>query len=200
MPDKKTIAIDIDDVLADSTDALRLVVNKRLNLDLSPEDYRIEADYPKYYESVWQQNGIGGKITYAELESGMIQDQSHIVPHRDARLALRELAKRYRLIVMTSRPASWRKATERWLRRYFPDTFEEILFTEETDGKSKGWLCNKCGADWLIDDNVEHAQSAIDAGVEVILFGDYGWHHKVPPHMHRRRSWKQVLEYFDGRS
>lgn len=45
---KETIAIDVDDVLANSTEAFRIVVNERFGINLSPEDYQIEADYPFY--------------------------------------------------------------------------------------------------------------------------------------------------------
>lgn len=196
---KKVIAIDVDDVLANSTEAFRRVVNDHLNVNLLPEDYRIEADYDKYYEQVWQQNGLGGKVNYTDFEPQMVEDQSHIQPHQDAQSVLGRLAKKYRLIIVTSRPATWRKATDRWLEQHFPDLFSEVLFTDETDGKSKGQLCKEYSAGWLIDDNVGHAQSAIDAGLEVVLFGDYGWHHKVPAHFHRCKTWALIEEYFDGR-
>ena len=155
---KQTIAIDIDDVLADSTEALRIEVNDRLQINLSPEHYKVAGDYNRYYANIWKQHGIEDRIKMADLE-----------------------------------------ATDFWVDQHFPDTFDQILFTEESDGKTKGQICRKYGASWLIDDNVEHAQSAVDAGVEIILFGDYGWHHKAPPHFHRCRDWAQVLEYFDAR-
>jgi 5'(3')-deoxyribonucleotidase len=195
---KGVIAIDVDDVLANSTDAFRKVVNERLNIKLSPDDYRIQADYDRYYEEVWEQNGLGNRVDYADFEPGMVQDQSHIQPHQGALPVLRKLAKTYRLIVVTSRPASWRKATDTWLERYFPDRFDEVFFTDEADGKTKGQLCKEYNAGWLVDDNVDHAQSAVDAGLEVILFGDYGWHHKAPAHFHRCHDWAAVQEYFDG--
>ena len=51
--DKPIIAVDIDDVLADSTDALRRVINERLGVNLTPEDYLIKEDYWDHYEEVW---------------------------------------------------------------------------------------------------------------------------------------------------
>lgn len=196
---RKVIAIDVDDVLANSTEAFRVLVNDHLKVNLSPEDYRIRADYDRYYEEVWERNGLSDRVNYADFEAGMIEDQSHIEPHGDAKRTLEKLAQCYKVIIVTSRPVSWRKATEKWIERHFPNIFSAILFTEETHGKTKGQLCKEYGADWLIDDNVEHAQSALDENIEVILFGNYGWHHKAPLHMHRRGTWKEVLEYFDGR-
>jgi uncharacterized HAD superfamily protein len=121
------------------------------------------------------------------------------MPHA-ALNTLKKLAGRYRLIVVTSRPPSWRKATERWLEEHYPGIFSQVFFTRQSDGvdhETKGDVCEQHGADWLIDDNVEHAMSAHEKGIEVILFGDYGWHHTVPPHFTRCKTWADVLEYFD---
>jgi len=197
--DKPVIAVDIDDVLADSTEALRLEVNDRLKVELTAEHYKIPGDYRRYYESIWKRHGLESRINMKDLDPRMAEDQSHIEPNQQAEEVLRRLSERYSLIVVTSRPATWRKATERWLERHFKDMFSQILFIEETEGETKGRLCREHDADWLIDDNVEHAQSAVDEGLEVILFGDYGWHHKVPAHFHRCKNWRQVLEYFNAR-
>jgi 5'(3')-deoxyribonucleotidase len=199
---KQIIAIDIDDVLADSTDALRRVVNERLGVNLKPEDYHIQnEDYWNHYVTVWKSHGLEGKITLDDLEPMMVASQSHVFPHNQALKTLQNLKKRYELIIVTSRPPSWRPATEKWLGEHFPNIFGRILFTRESkDSKhtSKGEICANNNVDWLIDDNVEHAQSAADMGIEVILFGDYGWHHKVPPHFQRCKTWRTVLEYFDA--
>lgn len=199
---KKTIAIDIDDVLADSTEALRLVVNKRLGVNLSPEDYQIPGDYWNHYEEVWAKHGLGDRINLDDLEPMMVVNQAHVSPNDGALRALTGLSQRYILIIVTSRPLAWRAATERWLDKYFPGVFNKVLFTENTNDPeqhiSKGQICAENNASWLIDDNVDHAQSAVDEGIDIILFGDYGWHHKVPAHFHRCKNWMQVQEYFDA--
>lgn len=199
---KPIIAIDIDDVLADSTDALRRVVNERLGVNLTPEDYLIKGDYWGHYEEVWRRNGLEGRISMGDIEPMMIMNQSHVLPHDGAKRALETLSHDYELIIVTSRPPSWRNASRRWLDDHFPGIFSTILFTRrlvDSEHVSKGRICADKGVSWLIDDNVEHAQSAVDEGLEIILFGDYGWHHKVPPHFHRCKDWQQVLEYFDAR-
>jgi 5'(3')-deoxyribonucleotidase len=198
---KRIIAIDVDDVLANSSDALRRVVNERLNINLSSENYRIQADYWSYYETVWQQNGLASRISLADLEPMMIKNQAHVMPHDNALQALQKLSEHYRLIVVTSRPPSWQPATEEWLNEHFPDVFSDMVFTcgsHETVHRSKGQLCAENGVTWLIDDNVEHAQSAVDQGLEVILFGDYGWNQKAPRHIHRCKNWREIEGYFDG--
>lgn len=200
---RQTIAVDIDDVLANSTEALRREVNRRLGVNLRPEHYLVPSDhYWNYYESVWSTHGIDGQITMDDLDPQMKADQSHIVPHKNAQEVLLRLAAKYRLIIITGRSSEWREATEAWLEWHFPGVFSDLLFGEGKEGiarKSKGDLCIESGADFLIDDNVEHATSAKNSGVEVIVFGNYGWQHGMPAHMTHCKDWKAVLEYFDER-
>ena len=200
---KKVIAIDVDHVLADSTEALRLVVNERLNVNLLPEHYKIPGDYWNHYEEVWRRHGVDDQISLEDIEPMMEANQSHVLPHRGAEKVLQILSKQYSLIIVTSRPYSWRSATENWLANNFPRIFSKVLFTNDLKNstpKSKGQLCAENDVSWLIDDNIEHAKSAIGHNINVVLFGDYGWHHKAPADITRCRDWAAVLEYFDGRS
>ncbi len=199
---REVIAIDIDDVLADSTEALRLEVNDKLKIDLSADHYKVPGDYWNYYETIWKQHGLEGRISMENLDPKMAEDQSHIHPTLGSREALDKLSKDYDLIVVTGRSSDWEEATHDWLQDYFPGLFAKIIFGdgfEALQAKSKGQLCLENNASYLIDDNVEHALSAKEKGVEIILFGEYGWHHKAPPHFHRCRNWTQVLEFFDAK-
>jgi 5'(3')-deoxyribonucleotidase len=199
---KQVIAIDIDDVLAQGTESLRLEVNKRLGVDLQPHHYAVPGDFWGYYESVWRKNGLGGRITMEELNPQMVEDQSHVAPFESAYAVLSELSNDYKLVVVTSRDEAWRPATERWLESYFGGLFSGLYFAgrRSTSQKTKGELCNYLKAKWLIDDNVGHAQTAIDSGVTAILFGEYGWHLETDIHTDivRCRNWSEVLEYFHG--
>ncbi len=108
-----------------------------------------------------------------ELGPQMVEDQSHVQPHQGARETLAELRRHYRLVVVTGRQISWKPATLRWLDMYFPGVFSAVAFTTDTEDepKTKGQLCTELGAGWLIEDNVEHAESALAEGIRVILFG-----------------------------
>jgi len=198
---KPIIAVDIDDVLANSTEALRIEVNTRLGVDLQPEAYQIKGDYYNYYETVWRLNELAERITMDELDPQMKADQSHVLPHKGAAETLKKLGEQFELIIVTGRSSTWKDATERWLQQHFPDTFTKVLFGEGYQGiqrKSKGELCREHKVTWLIDDNVEHAQSAHDLGVNVVLFGEYGWQYHAPADFIRCADWKAVQEYFDG--
>lgn len=199
---KKTIAIDIDDVLADSTDALRLTVNNKLGIQLEPHHYKVNGPYWQYYEHVWENNGLNDKIKHTELEADMINDQSHVVPVVGSIDALRKLSKNYNIVLVTARNPLWNKATRVWLDSHFKGSFIDLHVLGNhkivESPRSKGEVCAEVGASWLVDDNPQHCLSAVDYGVDAILFGEYGWHFDAPDHLSRCKDWPAVLEYFDG--
>lgn len=198
---KPVIAIDIDDVIADSTESVRLSVNKKLGTELRHEHYRIPADYWDYYETVWATHGLSDKISYEDHSEEMTTNQSDVTLLPGAQFAISELAKRFDLVLITARDPRWQDATKAWLKVNFKDSvFKALHFagSNKIKGvKTKGEQAVEVGASWLIDDNPDNCQTALDAGVEVILFGDYGWHYKAPVNMTRCKDWPAVLEYFE---
>lgn len=196
---KKVIAVDIDDVIADSTDTMRRRVNARTGSNLAIEHYQVPHEgYWGYYERVWKTHGVD--ISYDDLAEEMEADQSHVPLLAGASFALSELASKYTLLIITSRPHTWQPETEDWLKSKFGDTFISFHFTDSgKEKKTKGQICKELDVDWLIDDNPEHCQSAINEGVGAILFGNYGWHHKAPKHLIKCKDWPAVLEYFNER-
>lgn len=196
---KPIIAVDIDDVISDSTDAMRRRVNRRTGNNLEAKHYKVPHEgYWGYYERVWKTHGVN--ISYDDLAEEMEADQSHVPLLAGASFALSELSRKYELIIITARPESWKAKTKDWLEENLGTIFQSIHFTGDGESKkSKGYICKALGASWLIDDNPEHCQSAIDEGIEVVLFGEYGWHHKAPEHIPRCKDWPAVLEYFNER-
>jgi len=199
---KPIIAVDIDDVLAQSTDALRLTVNERLGINLQPQHYQIPGDYWGYYEYVWAEQGIEDRISMDDIHELMKSHQLHVQPTPGAAIALKKLTNDYELIVITARDSNWQDVTMEWLSQHFPGIFSRVVFAAGHQGlnnKSKGEICIEEAAAWLIDDNVQHAQTAFENGVQVILFGDYGWHQNVPDMMLRCKDWQEVVDYFEAR-
>ncbi len=195
---RPTIAIDIDDTIADSTESLRLLVNKRVGVELSKEAYKVQGEYWGYYERVWEAHGLTGKVSHDDFAKEMVDDQSHVPLLPGALLAIQELSKRYTVILLTARDSSWELATRRWLRDRFGDFDVDLYFCEshkDAKAKTKGELCKDIEARLLIDDNVGHCQSALDSGVEAILFGEYGWHTNTPNGVRKCKDWQAVLEY-----
>jgi 5'(3')-deoxyribonucleotidase len=197
---KPLIAVDIDDVLAQGTESLRLEVKKRLGINLLPEAYAVPGDYWHYYERVWEANGVADRVNFTELSLQMVADQSHILPFTNAFEVLTKLSRKYDLIVITARDLSWEPATRAWIAVHFPNIFSDIYFAGRKDSKkTKGEICAELGASWLIDDNIDHAHTALEQGITVVLFGDYGWHKQRDIHedVVRCKDWRAVQRYFD---
>lgn len=200
---KQIIAIDVDDTIADSTDSLRLLVNQRLNANLTHEHYRVLGDPWGYYERVWAAHGLIDKINFAQYNSEMVVDQSHVPLLPGAAQALAELSKRFDLVLITARDPSWEKATNMWVRDKFCDLFKGVHFAgnkyvDYAHGpKTKGQLAVEVGAFMLVDDSVEQCQTALDEGLQAILFGEMGWSMGARGHFTRCKDWPAVLEYFD---
>ena len=196
------IAIDVDDVLTQGIESLRLEVNRRLGIGLRPKHYNIPGEYRGYFDIVWQANGVSDMISMAALSPQMETDQSHILAADGALEILRNLKARFELVVITAREQSWKEATVSWLDIHFPDVFSRAVFNGNDTNfgqKTKGEICRDIGVAWLIDDNVAHVQSALKLGIPAVLFGEYGWQQDVPQDMLRCRDWIEVKEYFDGR-
>lgn len=195
---KPVISIDIDDVIADSTEHLRQVVNKRTGHTLSKEQYKISGEYWGYYERVWKEAGIDHLVDFAALNEEMVEDQSHVAVMDKAHEVLSGLTDKYTFILVTSRDESWKQATLAWIEERFSGVFEGLYFTGNRHSDSyrnKGELCAEHGVFMHIDDNINHCQSVIDLGIQTILFGEYGWQVDAPQDQVRCRTWGEVGDY-----
>lgn len=194
---RQILAIDIDDVIADSTESLRIEVNRRLGTELQREHYRVEGEYWGYYERVWSTHGIADRVPMRQLDDQMLEDQSHVPLLPGASFAIGEISKRYDIAIVTARNPAWEQETLRWLQTHFGDVFISVHFAGNRhlpSGQTKGELCKDVGAFMLIDDNPGHCKSALDVGLETILFGEYGWHYDIPEAAVRCKDWPEVLE------
>jgi 5'(3')-deoxyribonucleotidase len=198
---KEKIAVDIDDVLASSTDAVRLFVNQRHSVELTEEHYRAEGQYWKYYESVWEQHGIEGAGLMKEYHDTVVKDQSDIRTLPGAVEVCKSLSQKYELYAVTSRTKEMEAETRAWITAHFGLLFKELIvigFGQEAQ-QTKGQVCVERGIEYLIDDNIDHCLSAAAEGVTPILFGNYGWHQNIPVDMVRCKNWQAVEAYFYGK-
>lgn len=198
---KPIIAIDLDDVLARGTESLRLLVNQRLGVNLTEADYRVPKDvYWGYYEYVWQMHGIADRVDFQSLNKEMEVDQSHVPAFEESRGVLASLSIAYEFVIVTARDPAWEAATREWLHLNFPGVFSEVYFSGRRASRSKGELCAEIGAQWLIDDNITHCHGAVENGLSVILFGDYGWQMEQEIHQDVVRcfNWHEVKSVLDA--
>jgi len=194
------IAIDIDDVIADTKAAARAWVTVASGIVLDESVYESHSGYWDYYNRIWAAHGISG-VRYEQFLDELIEDQSHMPLLAGAQFAVRELRKNYRIVLITARDPLLEKATRRWIDEHLGNDIQLFLSSNplvRSTHKSKGQLCRELGASLLIDDNVENCKSALDAGVKAILFGRYAWQKDPPLQAVNIRSWPEVLEYIDG--
>ena len=118
-----------------------------------------------------------------------------------ALFVINQLSDRYDFVVVTARHPARGDMTKTWLKEMFPDHMIDVHFSgahRDERGLTKGQICKKLGASYLIDDNVEHCLGAAKEGIDAILFGTYGWHDGAPEHLVRCKDWPAVLEYFES--
>lgn len=198
---KKTIAVDIDDVIAAENDGVREFINLEYGEKHSVEDYLVDGEYWGYWESVWDIGDEEAKKRFDAYLASDVKDNLKLVD--GAGKAIRRLKKSHRLVIVTSRYGRQLETTEPWLEKHFRKTFDGVAFVGTWDKNreiTKAIIAREIGADYLIDDNAEHCNLAAKAGIQALLFGDYGWNRntELHPKVKRLKNWQQVLEYFDG--
>jgi 5'(3')-deoxyribonucleotidase len=201
MKNRLTIAVDIDDVLAANAEHFVAFSNKKWGTNLKPDDYS------EHWAEIW-------KVDYEEesRRRDVIVKNKVFLKHRffdDAKPALEELKKNFRLVVVSSRGPGVREDTIQWLNKEFEGIFDGIDFAPIWDSRelhtleklkfTKADLLQQIGADYLIDDQPKHCLAAADAGIKAVIFGDYKWNRdiKLRPNMIRAKTWSEVLEYFE---
>ncbi|MDR1300263.1 MAG: hypothetical protein LBK50_00995 [Candidatus Nomurabacteria bacterium] len=198
---KPKIVVDIDDVLADMVPALIERINDLMGSNLGVEDYTENM----------------GDVLGLELEEvSRLFDEffansnpfySSLKPIEQAREALQRLSHDYDIVALTSRRQSTESVTKKWLEQnlgglvgevHFSGAFETI--TADSHKRNKNEQLLMLDADWLIDDQPKHVNSAAELGIKAILFGDYPWSDRqdIHPDVLRARDWVGVLRIIEG--
>ncbi len=199
---RPVIAVDIDDVLADSARGFVEFSNKRWGTKLGVDDYL--EDWAKMWELEQDQAQMRAQDMYDPDVIGNFK-------HDESALAvLLTLKKDYKLVITTSRARLVQKDTSDWLNRHYKGIFEAIHhagfydnYTANSTKMTKAELLKSIGADYIVDDHPKHCFAAAEAGMQAILFGNYKWNRdikKLPPRITRARNWQEVLEYFNDKS
>jgi len=192
---KQTIAVDVDDVLADHFKALISWSNKNIRSNIKI------SDYGSHYSQLWNLPFDEAEIhTLAFHNSGVFKNFEVI---EGAYEALSNLHEVYDLVVVTARRNIVIDESLEWINRFYPDIFSDVHFVpvwEPGSKVTKAELCREIGANYLIDDMPAHCVSAANSGIEALLFGDYAWNkfdETLPERLTIVNNWQEVLEYFD---
>jgi len=184
------IAIDLDDVLALSLIDFIDFYNEKFEKKITLEDFT----------GFSLNESIGMPI---EKERKLLEeyDASHhydkIKPMEGAKEAIKELSENHELVIVTSRPQKREEQTRKWLENYIEGIKEVFFIRQEYGGesKTKGEVCKEIGAELLIEDNLDYAESCVDEGIRVLLFDyPYNQEENISPSITRVKSWKEVLK------
>ncbi len=198
---KKTIAVDIDEVLAQFAESFVDFSNQRWLTNLTPEDW------DEHWSELWGTEHDETDRRAQDVYKSETFRRAKKIDTADE--ALRKLSEKYRLVIVTSRHRAVSKDTLEWIKQHFGSLFEEVHFTGIWDDLEKGMLerlkttkaevCKQVGADYLIDDAPKHCIAAAEAGITALLFGNYKWNRgtELLPNMVRVKNWQEVLDYFD---
>lgn len=202
-----TIAIDIDDVISPFMESFVNYHNDQYGTSMSIEDFKTPGDYWGFYENIIANllNDPDGVDEYKRRFWEFLETDRHVRGQpifEDVKLALYELKKNYNLEIVTARDGTIKEGTIKWINEELPNVFSGVHFNAswKQAGKkiTKAKLCQEIGADYLIDDSVEHCNAAAECGITAILFGNYGWnsYHEINDKVIRLNDWREVLEYF----
>jgi uncharacterized HAD superfamily protein len=190
---KRKIGVDVDDVLIDFNEGLRIFHNT-----VYGTSYEISDIIQYELQPLW---GCGVNEIVQRID-----DFYHSDYHRDlspvagAVDAIKELLAENFIIPITSRPESVRGVTEDLLARHFRSVFEEMHFLSHYRGdqsrrKTKGEVCRECEIEFFVEDHPAHAETIGREGVQVFLL-DRPWNQGVKPTNTRRVfGWDDILAH-----
>lgn len=197
----KTIAIDIDDVLAENAAGFVAFSNERWGTSLKVDDY------DEHWARLWQVSPSEAcRRSQLLHDARVMKNYGH---DSQAGSVLARLKGRYNLCILTSRRTQMRDDTLEWLSRHYGDVFTEsnVYFagiwdtiTDTSHLQTKADMAQLIGADYLIDDQLKHVRGLAERGIQGVLFGDYPWNQcsgQLPEAVVRVSDWSGVEQYFE---
>ncbi|KAI0757327.1 hypothetical protein C8Q80DRAFT_1133095 [Daedaleopsis nitida] len=206
---RPVIAIDLDDVLSQTNEAVAKWHNDAYGTNMTLDDF--------YYYYYWMNPYWGNPDeTVRKVEEFWKTDYLDRTPPiegaYDALVALTNMG--FRLVLVTARQQRELERSMQWLEKHFPGLLDWMICTGQsqetlTDEKelvtklSKADVCRKIGAKFMIDDSIENALKCVtaDPPVPVLLFGDYQWNQRVGRYLNVKDevSFEEKLKREGGR-
>jgi 5'(3')-deoxyribonucleotidase len=191
---KPVIAIDIDDVLAQTTVCLLADVSKLLGQEMRLGDIT-STDY-------WLEYGIAEEEAIKLVHDYNLRGFPDLAPVEGGIAAIERLSASFNLVLITSRDARVKDSTQRWITMHYPDVFSDVVFVGNKfvskTVASKADICKRLGAVAAIDDDLKYIAEYAQKGVRAILFGDYPWrdYDALLAGAIRCKSWADVEAHF----
>lgn len=193
---KPILAVDIDEVLFPYVQHFVAHHNEKYATDLLP------AHFTSYrFEDVI--DGVDLTEVLSRIYTFLEHDHQLIEPVTDAQEGIKRLSAKYDLVLLTARHPRFEVNTRKWLSRYFPDQFKDLIMIgfEYDPGnphpRTKASVCKEMKVVALVDDSPKYVTQAAEAGVTGILFGDYPWNQaELPKGVIRVKGWLDLAEHF----
>lgn len=169
------LAIDLDDVLADSITALMRFHNRVFGTNLTIQDHHSWG-----LDLIW---GCSREETARRLALFYQSDEYRAIEPLDgAVVAIRYLAHDHHLVVLTAREPfpNLHAETVAWIEQHFPRCFADIHFSFTTAiHQPKGELAKTLDVTHAFEDGPSHAVSYYEHGIQTILFRR-PWNSHIP--------------------
>lgn len=197
---KPIIAVDVDDVLVPTNEAIRVFVNENFGTNFSIEDHNRPGEFRSYFESIWEVDDKEAELRYSSfIHSDALMRTE---PLDGSIETIAYLKKNYDLVIISARHEDQVEMTHQWLLKHFPAVFSDIRIVSgwhHGHKVTKAEVCLEIGASYLIDDNVEHCTNAEHESIKSLLFGVYGWnkHDKDAEKLTKVKNWAEVKKFFD---
>jgi len=190
-----TIAIDIDEVLADLNPHFIAFLNHTYGYNLTRESFT-SSHVDEVLKCTPSEALEKIHAFYASPEFRSIK------PLRGAVQAVQKLASNHRLIVITARHDELADDTRLFLTENFGEHLQEVLFTNHTSlsgpTTTKAEICARYNADYLIDDNIGYALECSALNIQVLLL-DAPWNQIdiLPTNVVRVMNWDEIIHIIE---
>ncbi|KAL1738533.1 hypothetical protein HDZ31DRAFT_86155 [Schizophyllum fasciatum] len=189
-PQPPVIAVDLDDVLAQTNRSVAEWHNEVYGTDMTVDDFL----YYYYWKNRYWGSPKETADKVAEYYKSKRIFQTEVVPGAaEGTQALKDMG--FRLLIVTARNPDQADASWQWVETHYPGIFDSIVCTgqfknatknehEVVTKLSKAEVCAGLGAKVLIDDSSENALQVATAThlphrTHVLLFGEYEWNKRI---------------------
>lgn len=189
------IAVDIDDVLADTRRQFLYYLIENMGISIRWEDL---TTYHLEKVLLCEETAVLNWLQVFEASS--LYRSLPLLPN--AAESVLRLSSKHTFCAVTARHQGQSEATNIFLNTYFPNIITEVHYLYSSFGEkaypSKMEICKEINADILIEDQFEHARECVDVGLPVLLFST-PWNRFVEEHSLLKRvdNWEDIVNYLD---
>jgi uncharacterized HAD superfamily protein len=176
LPEGK-IALDIDEVLADTLSSLLEYYNPLFNTEWKREEFKSYV--------WWKELGLSLERTVEMWYDFMLSDKGKDIPVIKGAIAgVERLGRDNELIAVTSRANDFREQTGEWLDENFSGLIRGVYFgnhySKSGGGRKKSALLDGLGVELLVDDLISNVEDVAGNGIKTWLF-DAPWNRDIYP-------------------